>query len=316
MKTKLILIAIAFFSVLTINAQWKKASFPNVEMGQAYSVISTDKNIYVATNDGIFLSDNNGTSFSNISTGIIKGKNIRVLAVIGKNLFAGTYDAGMFMTTDNKTWKAINTGLTSLSIQSIYSKDKSLYVGTKNGLFVSENNGTSWKAINNGLGNLDIKAITGNGINLYVGTFSSGIYTSTDNGNTWTAINGSLQNRDLMTKAIAVNGNSLYLVNLNGIYLSTDNGNSWKEINSNMENTSIKSIVLKDKYIVVGSSGGDIFVSADNGINWEKITLGPPTDYGNPGTTTTGLTIFSENIYASQDRGTLLWTRPTKEIFK
>lgn len=316
MKSKATIVIAALIFSLNANAQWKETGALKISMGQAYTMLSSENKVYIGTNDGVYFSVNNGTSFTNITSGVLKNKNIRAIAINGKNLIVGSLDAGLFVSSDNKTWKEINNGITSLNIQTILTNGKYLYVGTKNGLFVSENNGINWKAINNGLSNLDIKTIAANGTNLYVGTFSDGVFISTDNGNSWTAINGTFKNRKLMTKEIATNGSNLYLVNLDGIFLSTDNGINWSDINSNIDNVSIKSILINGSHIIVGASGGDLFVTSNNGTTWDKVSLGTEKEYSNPGSTTTSLAISGANIFATQDRGGLLWARPIVELFK
>lgn len=316
MKSKVTIVIAALIFSLYANAQWKETGVLKISMGQAYTMLSSENKVYIGTNEGVYFSSNNGTSFVNITSGVLKNKNIRAVAVSGKNLIVGTLDAGLFISSDNKTWKEINTGITSLKIQAILTNGKYIYVGTKNGLFISENNGINWKAINNGLSNLDISTIAVNGTNLYVGTFSAGVFTSTDNGNNWTAINGNLKGQNLMTKVIATSGSNIYLVNFEGVFLSTDNGSSWKDINSNIENVSIKSILINSNHIIVGATHGDLFVTSNNGISWDKVSLGSEVKYSNPGTTTTSLAISGANIFATQDSGGLLWARPIVELFK
>ncbi|MCK7528688.1 MAG: hypothetical protein MZV64_69590 [Ignavibacteriales bacterium] len=65
---------------------------------------------------GVFLSTNNGTSWTAVNTGLTN-TNVRALAVSGTNLFAGTDGGGVFLSTNNGTsWTAVNTGLTNTNV--------------------------------------------------------------------------------------------------------------------------------------------------------------------------------------------------------
>src|SRR5271169_5139892 len=70
-----------------------------------------------------------------------------------KNLFAGTWGGGVFLSTNNGTsWTAVNSGLTNFSIMSLAVSGTNLFAGTQNGLFLSTDNGNSWNAVDSGLG--------------------------------------------------------------------------------------------------------------------------------------------------------------------
>jgi photosystem II stability/assembly factor-like uncharacterized protein len=312
MKIKLLLIINLLFMTLIANAQWKEANI-NISMGQVYSLLTNGNKLYAGTNDGVYISSDNGKNWTAVNTGLTN-KNVRKLTKSGNNIISGTYDGGVFMSSDGKTWKAINNGLTNKNVQALAVSGNNIFVGTKGGVFLSSNNGSSWKAINNGLTSIDIKCLLINGSNILAGTFNGGVFLSTDNGENWSAINGNLTGRGLMTKALASNGSDIYLINLNGIFISTDNGTSWNEINKDIENTDIRSIIVDGEKLFLGASGGDIFFTQNNGEKWSKYTLGPEVKYGNPGTSTTSLTIVGSNIFAGQDRGVLVWVRELSEV--
>jgi len=53
------------------------------------------------------------------------------LAVSGTNLFAGTLDGGVFLSTNNGTsWTAVNTGLTNYSVLAFCFSDAYVFIGT------------------------------------------------------------------------------------------------------------------------------------------------------------------------------------------
>ena len=84
------------------------------------------------TNNGVFISTNNGSSWSPINNGLTD-KYIHALAISGINIFAGT-DHGVFFTAnDGASWTMVNTGLKNLYIRSLRISDMTLFAGTIDG---------------------------------------------------------------------------------------------------------------------------------------------------------------------------------------
>ncbi len=120
---------------------------------------------------------------------------VSALAVSGTNLFAGTGDRGVFLSTNNGTsWTASSL---KRYVRAFAIIGTNLFAGTYGyGVFVSTDNGTSWTAVNAGLTNTYVNALavspngTG-GTNLFAGTYE-GVFVSTNNGATWSEANRGL----------------------------------------------------------------------------------------------------------------------------
>ena len=149
-------------------AQWIQTNGPYGGVVQCIADAGT--NLFAGTADGVFLSTNNGTSWTAVG---LKNINVWSLAVSGTNLFAGTYDCGIFLSTNNGTsWTAVNNGLTNTYIWSLAVSGANLFAGTGGGgIFLSTNNSTSWTAVNNGLTNTYVLSIAVSGTNLIAGTY-------------------------------------------------------------------------------------------------------------------------------------------------
>ena len=86
------------------------------------------------------------------------------LAISGDVLIAGTYDRGVFISTNQGTnWTAANQGLPKDSYYDVYapiwcvaSSGQNLFAGTDAGIFLTTDNGTSWNAANNGVTDLHV----------------------------------------------------------------------------------------------------------------------------------------------------------------
>jgi hypothetical protein len=175
-------------NINNINAGWTPIdsglTMPNVPTYyldstiDAYAVIGT--NLFAASNNGVFLSTNNGASWDSVNTGL-PGRwptEADCFAVNGTNLFVGTNGSGIFLSTNNgASWDSVNTGLTDRYVTSLQSVDAThLLAGTKsNGVFLSTNNGGDWTPIDFGLTNLNVFCLAFDGTYLYAGTGGNSI---------------------------------------------------------------------------------------------------------------------------------------------
>jgi photosystem II stability/assembly factor-like uncharacterized protein len=151
---------IAFlFNILLINvtlAQWHDSN--NGLCGGYINVIYIDAStntVYAGTPvGGIFISTDNGSSWTPINSGLPL-KNITAIAKDGNNLYVNAWGAGPYTSINNgASWSAANGGLTGqgLNIMSLTITGGKLFAGAYGGgVFLSTNKGTSWSAVNNGL---------------------------------------------------------------------------------------------------------------------------------------------------------------------
>ena len=130
-----VLIALIFTTSSPIFAQWVQTNGPYGGSIGCFAV--SDMNLFAGTQgSGVFLSTNNGTSWTEVNTGLTSSF-VYTLAVSGTNLFAGTYD-GIFLSTNNGTsWTAVNTGLTNTNVLSLAPDllSGNLFAGTYGGVW-------------------------------------------------------------------------------------------------------------------------------------------------------------------------------------
>jgi ligand-binding sensor domain-containing protein len=150
------------------------------------------------------------------------------LAVSGTNLFAGTYDGGVFLSTnDGTSWTAVNNGLENPHVSCLVVSPNgaggtNLFAGTNGcGVFLSNKNGTSWTQFKAGMTNSNIYALAvssngAGGTNLFAGTYLGGVYLSTNNGTSWSAVNTGLTNTHVLS--LAVSGTNLFAGIVGGIW--------------------------------------------------------------------------------------------------
>ena len=133
-----------FTSTNRLHAQWIQTNGPYGGLVSSLAVSGT--NLFAGTlGGGVFLSTNNGTSWTAASTGLTSvvgdfdpATDVRALAVSpngtgGTNLFAGT-DGGVFLSTNNGTsWTAASTGLTNTYVRALAVSGTNLFAGTHGG---------------------------------------------------------------------------------------------------------------------------------------------------------------------------------------
>jgi photosystem II stability/assembly factor-like uncharacterized protein len=157
-----------------------------------FAVAKSGAYIFAAGEESLYVSTNNGGSWKRAdTTGItVPHKFYSCLATNGPFLFAGTYDNGVFRSTDHGvSWTALKNGLpANLYVSSVDINGTSILIGTLNGVFLSTDNGDTWTAKNTGI---LTNICTANFIdgNLFSATYNVGdAYLSKNNGTTWTSI--------------------------------------------------------------------------------------------------------------------------------
>jgi len=294
---------VIFYS--SLNAQWIRTNGPPGDYGYFRTFAGSNTNLF-AGNDGgggVFLSTNNGTSWTAVNAGLSSWY-IEALIFSGTDLFAGTGGSGICHSTNNGTsWTAVNTGLTNTTVWSFGVSGTNLFAGTAGGVFLSTNNGTSWASVSDGLTNTDVRTFAVIGTNLFVGTFGGGVFRSTNNGTNWTPANNGLTNADVF--ALAVSGTNLFAGTGSRVFISTNNGTSWTPANNGMTYYVVYSIVVYGTNLFAGTIGG-VFLSTNNGTSWTEANTGLTN-------TPVALVVSGSNLFAGTDSNRV-WRRPLSEM--
>lgn len=258
MKSNFFTISVVLLSVFvfknTAHAKWQQTN--NLLKGTTWPIqISSfaviNKSVYAGSSDGLFQTDDNGKTWTQIDNNPNSSKQINALVVSDKTLFAGfDGDKGVCkLNNDFPRWSECDSGLPTYSnVYSLATSGNSIFAGVVDaedadagvivgGIYHSDNKGLSWTESNSGLPDSTIiTALAAKDNTIYAGTFDRGIYQSTDNGATWKALNNGLPEISFVT-SIAIKEDKIFAVayNLNGddhlsesgIFISTDNGDSW-----------------------------------------------------------------------------------------
>ncbi len=240
------------------------------------------------------------TSWSPLNSGLYGG-NITSVFSFGNNLFAGTYNNGIYVSTDNgSTWKTANVGMPKFSnITSITTDGTNLYAGSYfSGLYVSSDNGASWKNMPQASVNQQVTALQFVGSSLLLASVN-GISVTTDKGVTSRSVNvglpaGSGGTGSAWVSCLALKETNLFAgLYYKGIYRSKDNGATWAPLTNGFPtDNNVTSLLVNGSAIIAGTNTG-IYISYDNGDSWLNYTAGLPTNFP-----PYSLAVYNNKIYA------------------
>ena len=247
------------------------------------------------------------------ANGISGGRGVTCFATIDTTLFVGTWDLGVFRSTDYGI-NCISSGAglpAQIEINTLTTIGTELIEGSQyEGVFLSSNNGSSWFARNSGLpynsvaGYPYILAFAQVGPYLFAGGDS--LYLSTNGGTNWSR-DSSLPN----FQAFVQIGTNLFIgTQNNGVFHSTDNGISWMAADTGLPpQTRVLAFVVigTDIFASIHSEFNGIngiFRSTDLGATWSSVSNGL-TNKVSPSLVASGSNLFEgeDSVFLSTDSG-------------
>ena len=127
---KKIILIMLFFNVVSYG-QWVQMS-NGIGNEYVYSLTANGNNVIAGTANGVFISTNYGTNWTqtSLNNGIVCS-----IALNGNNIFAGTYLNGFYLSSDNGiSWTQRNEGLGNPTIRSLYILNNYIFAGTYNNI--------------------------------------------------------------------------------------------------------------------------------------------------------------------------------------
>jgi hypothetical protein len=313
MKTVIILFILGLFS--SAFPQWQKTNLPDTLLAKSFAVSGT--NVFAGTLHGVYLSTNNGNSWTKPGNNNLMNPQVHALCLSGPNLVAGTWGSvlgSVFYSPNNGTdWVPANGLSDNPEIMSFCTSGPNLFAGTNSGVYLSTNNGTAWTHQAN-IG--EIISLYASGPNLLAGG-DGGLSLSTDNGTNWKTVNlGGSYNGGYVT-SFCVSGTNLFAGFFNsgtvggGILVSTNNGTSWKDLNIG---PNVYSLCAIGQNIFAGTDHG-VIVSPNKGYSW----IYPNTGDLIPTNDISSLSISGPNLIAGTSYYFNIgpsdtWIRPLSEM--
>ena len=272
---------------------------------------------YAGTNDGVFISNNYGDSWTKFNVGLESfDRNILSIVPRGVVIYAAGYGGVFKSETLGSQWTSIaryENGFTMPSVTALEVNDPYIYGATMTaGVFQSSNGGTSWKQINSGLPSTSLLQInklyrppSGNPPAIYAAT-GFGVYVCPNNGTTWYSANQGIPSLTEIYSLTSL-GNVMLAGTLYGTYRSTNMGANWVKA-VGMSTSAVYSFAVYGQNIFAGTSIG-IYLSTDSGLSWRNVSTGSDLEYA----TIYSLAVMRGYLVAgTYQKG--VWRRPLSEM--
>ncbi len=253
-----------------IHADWTAITGITARNASAFATNGT--NLYAGTDAGMYLSTNEGATWTAINSGL-SNLNVTCIQTITGAVFAGTMGGGVFVSTNNGSgWTAVNAGLSDLNIMSLAAFGNKVYVGSDGGgVSYTTNNGSTWTTVNAGIVNKHITSFATSGNNLFALT-DGGASLLVNGSTTWTVINSGFVNVIDYT-VLTTSGTNIFAGTDKGVFVTSNNGASWSLMISGLTNTNATALASNAGTVFVGTDIG-VFLSKNNGATWAPATAG------------------------------------------
>ena len=291
--------------------------------------------LYVATNDYIYKTRDEGRTWEKISGGM---SHSRVISMAIDPAYPATIYAGMkgdavYKSYDGgQRWTAQTSGLDDVTFTSVVNQlvldpadSMHLWAATSMGVFESTDGGDFWKKRMDGMKEVLVTVTVAldpvRPDIMYAGT-SGGVYKTSTRAANWAKANAGLVPPELLSSSRALMVNSLlidplrpdtvYAATLNGLYKTTDGARVWSRIGLTLPDQMINAMALDPSSpgtLYVGGRRG-LFKSADGGATWQEQNAGLASlnirslaiSPGDPKTVYLGTN--GSGLYRSRDGGT------------
>lgn len=238
---------------------WNGPAFAGLAVNE---LIAQVPYVFMATSQGIYVSDNDGTSWRADKIQLTDRYVFRI-APVGPMVLAWT-DGGKFVSADSgSSWTPYSMDLDSVSgysnLNAVAPFGPDLFAATDNGIFRSNDAGANWHESDSGLTSLTARALAVLDTELFATTYGGGVFCSTDGGHHWNARNAGFDNLDLIL--LGSDGVNLFAEQFpNAIYVSTDRGMTWNKV-------WFRTSVLAYSMIVTSA---DVLLGANGGYVWHR----------------------------------------------
>lgn len=291
MKNNILFVGTNCGVVATVNdgATWELRSDGIPNSTEIRAIVELNGRLICCTsNNGVFISNDDGISWINSSLGLPSLVTYNLL-VNGMDLLLSSQD-GIFKSSNfGSNWTFSGIGIPSNIGEHEFTTFGSLIFLTNGnyGVFKSNDAGLSWSSSNTGLPSSGIGSISAAGSSLLV-TTTDGLYISNNSGSSWSQ---STSNLPVACWNLYNSGNAIYCnaadgfglsnsVLTGGLYKSSNNGSSWTQISA------IKGCAFEyyNSKLYVASQflssscqyyiNNGVYLATSNETTWRNIGLG------------------------------------------
>ncbi|MBK7031840.1 MAG: hypothetical protein IPH49_00885 [Ignavibacteria bacterium] len=292
----IVLLAFALLLPSRMLAQWVSVDGPYVDAGGVFAQVGS--NLFVATENYVFRSTNNGDSWTPVNNGLPED-GIYSLLGVGTKLYAGAdaSSGSLYVSSDSgASWKMLDmmyfkSGIKQPvgDVMSLASLGENLFVGTSYGLVLrSDNEGDSWTLVK---GNMSYSVtLMAHESTLYAGTHR--VCSSTNQGNDWTD-SGSLLSRTRVVSFAKIATHLFAATNGVGVIHSPDDGITWDTVDNGLPDTTVNTLLASGNALFAGTRSRGVYVSSNYGASWS------PSNNGLTDTTVASLIEHGKYLFAS-----------------
>jgi photosystem II stability/assembly factor-like uncharacterized protein len=247
--------------------------------------------VYCGTDDGLFVSNDNGDSWQNITAGKPNTDGHDFYAAfeaLNGDLFAGS-STRLFKSTDNgSNWSWVNAlpdSMEWMDVTEIGGNLLASFVGSSSGVYFSADGGTSWN-LATGISS-NVRYFWVDGTTVFLGGGANGVYKSTDNGQSW-AVSGTGFPASPGIWSVVKEGNSHFANSVSGagLFVSRDQGQTWANTDTSVFQgfCQVFSITAAQGMILATMDGAcnqsaPIKMSNDDGMSWTAFMDSLPLGY-------------------------------------
>ncbi len=290
---------LATFIAFPQEVEWKRLPFPTSPGGLKSIYISSHEDIYLASSGGIYMYDPQNLKWN--MQGELRETEHLVINDTGDMFALGS--TGLYRKlADEADWQPLiidqNQSIYLSSIVYVSANDI-LLVASGLGVYRSSDNGDTWETANQGLPptalHIQYIAVSPDGI-VYVTLYDGILYRSSDLGDNWDIL--SLSGSFFQFMTITCDGD-IYVGNDGYIFRSNDQGESWTMSADKINVIGRFSVTsIHNDTLYAGLYSGHIYVSYNNGMNWELVSIVPVNERLNQVTTTVDGSLFI--VYENQ----------------
>lgn len=265
---------------------WVASAFPTLWV---QAITSVGDQLYISAYGGVFVSDDWGDSWKDISAGMAD-HHVLSLARSGKRLYVGT-GSGVFSALDDGTaWTRTSfvyaTAVLTADADTVYAMTYG------RGIFRSDDAGRTWKEINNGVafdmldgrkyyrGDPRTLIVTEDG--LYASFYHGGFLHSTDRGETWRQIGMRFYQPGDGPLAFGIYDGWMYVNSHAYAARSPDAGTTWEPIPTGLRIPVLgpfrgnEFVAFDGKWLLIGEVG--VLRLDEVSLSWLNISQGLPVD--------------------------------------
>ena len=257
--------------------------------------------IYAGTDNGIYISQNDGNSF--IQSGLSQFK-INDIKINSQDIIFCASDNGIYrLLNSGDNWSAVTA--TDIEAEFIFiDNDDNVYYSDAGHIFRSSDNGGTWHKIYDSFVNSKVFDISTTRMGVIFAANEAGIIQSDNNGAGWQKSVRGIQETWIIDLKQNVNGDLLAGTRYNGLFISIDFGKNWVPIMNTVQTAFAGPIAIDNSGVIYTATAEGILKSSDLGLNWQPTGISRK-DISSVVITESG-TIFAATtqlIYKSSDKG-------------